>query len=248
MCGSSGGDGDMLSIGGNHTMHALRRNVDLNILLFNNEIYGLTKGQYSPTSRVGTRSPSTPDGSVDKPLSALEFALGAGARFVARSIDTAQKHLPGVLKRAHAHKGASIVEIFQNCIVYNDGVFDHFTEKKSAADTQLHVEHGKPLLFGKDNEKGIRFNPGTFSLEVVTVGEGGVELSDIVVHDEKNKMLAQMLVTFQPPDFPVVIGVIYCDPGQEYVAEVTRQTDAAKSKAGPADINALLRKGSTWTV
>ncbi len=243
-----GGDGDMLSIGGNHTMHALRRNVDLNILLFNNEIYGLTKGQYSPTSRRGTRSPSTPDGSVDKPLSALEFALGAGARFVARSIDTAQKHLPGVLKRAHAHKGASIVEIFQNCIVYNDGVFDHFTEKKSAAETQLHVEDGKPLLFGKENEKGIRFNPSTFSLEVVTVGEEGVELSDIVVHDEKNKMLAQMLVTFQPPDFPVVIGVIYCDPGPEYVSEVTKQTEDAKAKAGPADINALLRKGSTWTV
>lgn len=243
-----GGDGDMLSIGGNHTMHALRRNVDLNILLFNNEIYGLTKGQYSPTSRVGTRSPSTPDGSVDRPLSALEFALGAGARFVARSIDTAQKHLPGVLKRAHAHKGASIVEIFQNCIVYNDGVFDHFTEKKSAAETQLHVEHGELLLFGKDKEKGIRFNPQSFSLEVVTVGEGGVELSDIVVHDETNKMLAQMLAAFQPPDFPVVIGVIYCDPGTEYVAEVTKQTDAAKEKAGPADINALLRKGNTWTV
>ena len=132
---------------------------DLNILLFNNEIYGLTKGQYSPTSRLGTRSPSTPEGSVDKPLSAIEFALGAGARFVARSIDTAQKHLPGVLKRAHAHKGASIVEIFQNCIVYNDGVFDHFTEKKTASETQLHVEHGKPMLFGKENEKGIRFNP-----------------------------------------------------------------------------------------
>ncbi len=243
-----GGDGDMLSIGGNHTMHALRRNVDLNILLFNNEIYGLTKGQYSPTSRVGTRSPSTPDGSVDRPLSALEFALGAGARFVARSIDTAQKHLPGVLKRAHAHKGASIVEIFQNCIVYNDGVFDHFTEKKSAADTQLHVEHGEPLLFGKDKEKGIRFNPQSFSLEVVTVGEGGAALSDIVVHDETNKMLAQMLAAFQPPDFPVVIGVLYCDPDLEYVSEVTKQTEAEKEKAGPADINALLRKGNTWTV
>ena len=243
-----GGDGDMLSIGGNHTMHALRRNVDLNILLFNNEIYGLTKGQYSPTSRVGTRSPSTPDGSVDRPLSAIEFSLGAGARFVARSIDTAQKHLPGVLKRAHAHKGASIVEIFQNCIVYNDGVFDHFAAKKTASETQLHVEHGKPLLFGKENEKGIRFNPKTFSLEVATVGEGGVELSDIVVHDETNKMLAQMLAAFQPPDFPVVIGVIYCDPGAEYVDGVTKQSEDAKESSTPADINALLRKGSTWTV
>ena len=182
-----GGDGDMLSIGGNHTLHALRRNVDINLLLFNNEIYGLTKGQYSPTSREGTLSPSTPMGSVDYPVSATSFALGAGARFVARSIDTDQKHMPKVLTRAHDHKGASFVEIFQNCIVYNDGVFSDFAEKKSATDTQLHLEHGKPLIFGKEGNKGIRINHDIFDLEVVTIGEKGITTGDILVHDETNR-------------------------------------------------------------
>ena len=169
------GDGDGLSIGGNHTLHALRRNVDLNILLFNNEIYGLTKGQYSPTSREGTRSPSTPLGSVDHPLSATRFALGAGARFVARAIDTDQKRLPDILKAAHGHKGTSFVEIFQNCIVYNDGAFDAFAERKNAAETQIFLEHGKPLVFGKERERGLRLAPGSFALEAVTLGEGGVD-------------------------------------------------------------------------
>src|SRR5437868_7089615 len=141
------GDGDALSIGGNHTLHVLRRNVDLKVILFNNEIYGLTKGQYSPTSRRGTKTPSTPMGSVDNPVSPCQFALGAGARFVARTIDTAQPHLISVLKRAHAHRGASFVEVFQNCVVFNDGVFDNFTAKDNAAVNQLHLEHGLPLLF-----------------------------------------------------------------------------------------------------
>ncbi len=177
------GDGDALSIGGNHLLHLLRRNVDLNFLLFNNEIYGLTKGQYSPTSRAGTRSPSTPFGSVENPVSAAAFALGAGARFVARSIDTLQQHLPPVLKRAHAHRGTSFVEIFQNCIVYNDGVFDHFADRAVTAQRQIRLEHGKPLLFGKDGEQGLRLKPGSIELEVVTLGENGMSLDDILVHD-----------------------------------------------------------------
>ena len=147
------GDGDALSIGGNHLLHLLRRNVDVQLLLFNNEIYGLTKGQYSPTSRPGTRSPSSPGGSLDQPVSPASFALGAGARFVARAIDT-QKQLVDVLKAAYDHRGASFVEIFQNCIVYNDEVFASFTEKNVAADAQLHVEHGKPLIFGADRPAG----------------------------------------------------------------------------------------------
>jgi len=243
-----GGDGDMLSIGGNHTLHAVRRNVDLNILLFNNEIYGLTKGQYSPTSREGTRSPSTPMGSVDHPVSATSFALGAGARFVARSVDTDQKHMPMVLKRAHDHKGASFVEVFQNCIVYNDGAFSDFTEKRTASDTQLHVEHGKPLIFGADSNKGIRVNHDILDLEVVTVGENGVTLEDVLVHDEVNRTLAGWLARMEAPEFPVAIGVLYCDPAESYEAAVGRQIEDAKKKAPQASLNSLLQSGHTWTV
>jgi len=164
------GDGDALSIGGNHLIHVLRRNVNLQFLLFNNEIYGLTKGQYSPTSKRGTRSPSTPKGSVESPISACALALGAGARFIARSVDTLQKHMPGVLKRAHAHNGTSFVEIFQNCLVFNDNVFGDFTDKDIAADRQLHLEHGKPMLFGAEGNRAIRIKPGALALEAVTLG------------------------------------------------------------------------------
>ncbi len=240
------GDGDALSIGGNHTMHVLRRNVDLKVILFNNEIYGLTKGQYSPTSREGTKSPSTPMGSVDHPVSACEFALGAGARFVARSIDTTQPHMIGVLKRAHAHRGASFIEVFQNCVVFNDGVFDSFTQRDNAADNQLHLEHGLPLLFGKNRQKGLRLKPGKLELEVVTIGENGVILDDILVHDEKNVVMAQMLAHLQGPEFPVALGVLYCNPISSYNDDLYAQVAAA----GPAksDLNALLRQGRTWTV
>jgi len=243
-----GGDGDMLSIGGNHTLHALRRNVDVNLLLFNNEIYGLTKGQYSPTSREGTRSPSTPMGSVDYPVSATSFALGAGARFVARSIDTDQKHMPKVLTRAHDHKGASFVEIFQNCIVYNDGVFSAFSEKKSAPDTQLHLEHGKPLIFGKEGNKGIRINHDILDLEIVTLGENGITTDDILVHDETNRTLAGWLARMEAPEFPVAIGVLYCNPSESYEGAVKRQVAEAKKKSPGADLNKLLQSGHTWNV
>jgi 2-oxoglutarate ferredoxin oxidoreductase subunit beta len=240
------GDGDGLSIGGNHTLHVLRRNVDLNVILFNNEIYGLTKGQYSPTSRRGTKTPSTPMGSVDNPVSPCQFALGAGARFVARSIDTTMPHLVSVLKRAHAHRGASFVEVFQNCVVFNDGVFDNFTQKDVAADNQLHLEHGLPLLFGKVREKGLRLKPGKLELEVVTVGQGGVTLDDVLVHDERNVVMAQMLAGLEAPQFPVALGVLYCNPIPSYDAEVYAQIAAA----GPAkgDLNELLRQGRTWKV
>jgi 2-oxoglutarate ferredoxin oxidoreductase subunit beta len=243
------GDGDGLSIGGNHMIHVLRRNVDLQILLFNNEIYGLTKGQYSPTSKVGTKSPSTPDGSIDMPLRPCTFALGAGARFVARTIDTEAKHMTPVLKRAHANKGASFVEIYQNCPVYNDGIFDQIKDKKTAAETRLVLEHGKALTFGKDNEKGIRLNGATLLLEVVTIGENGVTEADLVVHDETNKVLAQMLAGLKLPDFPEPIGVIYCEStAPSYTDEVYEQRIAVKEAKGDADLNALLRTGHTWTV
>jgi 2-oxoglutarate ferredoxin oxidoreductase subunit beta len=243
-----GGDGDMLSIGGNHTLHAIRRNVDVQILLFNNQIYGLTKGQYSPTSRIGTRSPSTPLGSLDYPVSATSFALGASARFVARSVDTDQKHMPEVLKRAHAHKGASFVEIFQNCIVYNDGTFAGFTDKPIAADNQIQVEHGQPLVFGKERNKGIRVNHDKLELEVVTIGENGVSLDDVLVHDETNRTLAGWLARMTLPDFPVAIGVLYCDPAESYETAVWRQIEEAKQKSPPQGLNSLLQSGHTWTV
>jgi 2-oxoglutarate/2-oxoacid ferredoxin oxidoreductase subunit beta len=240
------GDGDGLSIGGNHMLHVLRKNLNLQIILFNNEIYGLTKGQVSPTSRKGTRSPSTPQGSVDSPVSACEFALGAGARFVSRGIDTATAGLVSVLKRAYEHKGASFVEVFQNCVVFNDGVFDNFTTKDAAPDMQLHLEHGLPLLFGKDRRRGLRLKPGKLELEIVTLGENGVALDDILVHDEHNKVMAMMLAHLQPPTFPVALGVLYCDPTPSYEAEVYAQIAAA----GPPkdDVDALIRTGRTWQV
>jgi len=243
------GDGDGLSIGGNHMLHVLRRNVDLQIVLFNNEIYGLTKGQYSPTSRRGTKSPSTPQGSVDYPVSACAFALGAGARFVARSIDTLQPHLVGVLRRAHAHRGASFVEVFQNCVVFNDGAFDGFTAKDGAADTQIHVEHGNPLIFGARKDRGLRLRPGKLELEVVTLGEGGATPDDVLRHDETNRALAHMLVELEPPAFPVALGVIYCNPAPSFETETYAQARAAGATRGTPDLAELLTsKEGTWTV
>jgi len=241
------GDGDGLSIGGNHLLHVLRRNVDLKIMLFNNEIYGLTKGQYSPTSRLGTRSPSTPLGSIDAPLSPTLFALGAGARFVARSIDTTQAHLVSVLKRAHAHRGASFIEIFQNCVVYNDGVFDEFTDRSVAPERQLLVEHGKPMVFGKDKNQGLRLKPNVLELEIVTIGSNGVTEADLLVHDETNRALAGLLGSLHPPAFPQVLGVLYCDPAPTYEEAVFGQIKAAAG-SGPQDLDALMRSGRTWTV
>jgi len=241
-----GGDGDMLSIGGNHLMHALRRNVDLNLLLFNNEIYGLTKGQYSPTSKVGQKSPSTPTGSIDAPVNALSFALGAGTRFAARGIDIQARELSETLKAAHAHKGASLVEIIQNCVVFNDGVFSAFTDKKTSKSTQIHVKHGEPLLFENDT-KGLRLKPGTMDLEVVDVGEGGVELSEILIHDQTNRLQAMMLAALEPPHFPVALGVIYCDTAPTYETAVAEEVDAAKAAKTP-DLKKLLHSGNTWEV
>jgi len=241
------GDGDALSIGGNHLLHLLRRNVDVQFLLFNNEIYGLTKGQYSPTSRAGTRSPSTPRGSIESPLSATQFALGAGARFVARGIDSQQKLLPSLFQRAHAHKGTSFVEIFQNCIVYNDGVFDEFTAKPVAADRQIFVEHGSPLLFGADNDKGLRLNRETMAFEVITVGEDGYGLDDVHVHDETNRNLATLLAQMDEAGLPVATGILYCNPAPSYEQGLAGLAESVQSD-GHGDLNALLRRGHTWTV
>ena len=239
------GDGDALSIGGNHLIHVLRRNVDVQILLFNNEVYGLTKGQYSPTSRRGTRSPSTPKGSVESPISAAALALGASARFVARTVDTHQKQMPQILKRAYEHRGASLVEILQNCPVFNDKVFSHITDKNVAVEQQLHLEHGKPLVYGADNSRGLRVTPGKFELEVVTIGENGITKDDILIHDETNRTLASLLAVMEPPALPVALGVIHCDPAPTYGDGVQQQEDVAGSEAS---LDNLLRGGRAWTV
>lgn len=236
------GDGDALSIGGNHTMHLLRRNLNCQFLLFNNEIYGLTKGQYSPTSRVGTRSPSTPFGSVDRPATPCAFALGSGARFVARAIDV-NKNLPAVLKAAYAHQGAAFVEIFQNCIVYNDDVFAPFTEKANAGN-QLWVEQGKPLVFA-GGTKGLALDHQRLVLKVVDIVDG--DLTDVVVHDQTNRGLAHMLVEMPFGPFPMALGVLYDDPAPTFESAVIEQNAAASAGKKP-DLQALLGQGQTWQV
>jgi len=233
------GDGDALSIGGNHTMHVIRRNLDCQILLFNNEIYGLTKGQYSPTSRVGTRSPSTPFGSVDRPVTPCLYAPGSGARFIARGIDV-HKNLPDVLKAAHAHKGASFVEIYQNCVVYNDDVFSSFTDKGVAAENQLWLQAGEKMLFA-GGEKGLALDTKTLQLKVVPGDD-----PDVIVHDPKNRGVAAMLIEL-PQGFPVALGVIYEDPRPTFESAVVEQNAAASEGKAP-DLQKLVSKGQTWQV
>ena len=234
------GDGDALSIGGNHTMHLLRRNLNCQLLLFNNEIYGLTKGQYSPTSRIGTRSPSTPFGSVDRPVNPCAFALGSGARFVARGIDV-HKNLVDVLKAAHAHHGASFVEIYQNCIVYNDDVFGSFTAKDAAAEHQLWLAQGEKMLFA-GGTKGIALDPQALALKVVDAAD-----PDVIVHDTKNRSVAHMLVDLPLVGFPVALGVIYDDPRPTFDSAVVEQ-NAAVAAGKTVDLQALVAQGQTWQV
>ncbi len=234
------GDGDGLSIGGNHLMHALRRNIGLKILLFNNEIYGLTKGQYSPTSRVGTRSPSSPGGSFETPVSPGQFALGAGAKFFARGVDTDKVGVSDVLQQAHTFVGASFVEIFQNCIVYNEDVFAGFTDRKDAPNTQLHLKHGEPMLFGEQGSKGIRFNPGTWSLEVIDATENP---DDVLVHDESNAIVARLLIDLHEP---VALGVIYRQPAVSFedAFYAHHPTRMRRTKS----VTDFIKGPSSWTV
>ena len=239
------GDGDALSIGGNHTMHLIRRNLDCQVLLFNNEIYGLTKGQYSPTSHVGTRSPSTPFGSLDRPLNPCAFVLGAGSRFVARGIDV-HKNLPNVLKAAYRHKGTGFVEIFQNCIVYNDDVFAPFTAKPNAAGSQLWVEHGEPLLFDAGT-KGLALDSEKLILKVVDVVDKDWQAAGVLVHDQTNRAIAHLLVEMPFGSHPMALGVIFDDPAPTFEAAVVAQNEqAAKGKA--PDLQKLLSQGQTWQV
>ena len=242
------GDGDGLSIGGNHLLHCIRRNVDIKILMFNNRIYGLTKGQYSPTSEVGKITKSTPGGSADHPVDPASFAMGANATFVARSIDVEAQHLADVLRRAATHSGTAFLEIYQNCNVFNDGAFDAFTDKTVRAERQIRVEHGKPLLFGTNNDKGLVLNPKSLTLEVVSVGEAGRPLDDILVHDETNPAFAQLLARMSFPEYPVAVGVLYAITRPTYDGTLRAQQKAAKEKLGSGDLGKLLRGGNTWTI
>ena len=241
------GDGDALSIGGNHLMHAIRRNLDLNIVLFNNRIYGLTKGQYSPTSPLGKVTKSTPMGAIDNPLHPISIAIGCEATFVARSIDVNIKHLGEVLKRAAEHKGTSFVEVYHNCNIFNDGAFSYATDKETKSDTVIEIEHGKPLIFGKNRDKGIRLN-GT-EPEIVELGKGITE-DDLLFHDEKapEPTLAYLLSRMSHPEFPEPIGVFRAVDKPVYDEQLNLQVAQAIEKRGKGDLDKLFNSGETWSV
>jgi len=240
------GDGDALSIGGNHFIHILRRNLDINIILFNNEIYGLTKGQYSPTSELGKVTKSTPFGSLDRPFNPPAVALGSSATFVARSIDIYGKHLQEMLERSYLHHGTAFLEVYQNCLIFNDGAFKNLTEKAVKKDHVLVLEHKQPLIFGKDQDKGIRLDG--FTPQAVEIGNG-YSVDDLVVHDETDKNLAVILARFTYDDrFPKPIGVIYQSLLPTYEDLLQDQIEKATKKLGKGDLTALIRGADTWEI
>ena len=242
------GDGDALAIGGNHFIHAMRRNVGLKIILLNNRIYGLTKGQYSPTSEQGKRTKTSPMGSIDRPFSPVALALGAGAGFVARAVDTDLKHLSYVLERAARHEGTAFVEVLQNCPVYNDDNYAALSNKATRPDAGIVLEHGKPLVFGKDRNKGIRLRG--FGPEVVTLGEPGVTEADLLVHDEKadHSGLAFFLSQFEAPAFPIPLGVFRAFEAPAYEVLNRQLGEQAVAARGRGDLDRLLNGGETWTI
>jgi len=241
------GDGDALSIGGNHLMHMLRRNMDLKVVLFNNQIYGLTKGQYSPTSPPGSRTKSTPNGSIDNPVSALCYAIGSEATFVARSVDVDIKHLTMVLERAAHHKGTAFVEVYQDCNVFNHDAFLYASDKSIKADHVVFLEHGKPLVFGKEVKKGIRLNG--MHPEIVELGKG-INEDDLLFHDEKmlEPSLAFLLARMRHPEFPEPMGVFRDVSAPIYDKLVKEQVDTVIAKKGPGNLDALFNSGDTWVV
>ena len=241
------GDGDGLSIGGNHLMHCIRRNMDVNIVMFNNRIYGLTKGQYSPTSPLGKVTKSTPVGSIDNPLHPLSIAIGCEGTFVARSIDVNIKHLGKTLKRAAEHRGTAFVEVYQNCNVFNDGAWKYATDRATKLDTTIELEHGKPLIFGKDRDKGIRLNG--MDPEVVQLGNG-IKEDDLLFHDEQapEPSLAYLLSRMRYPEFPEPIGVFRAIDAPKYEVELNEQIKQAREKKGEGELDALFNAGDTWTV
>lgn len=246
------GDGDGLSIGGNHLLHIFRRNFSVNVLLFNNQIYGLTKGQYSPTSEENKRTTSSPFGSIDHPVNPIAVALGAEATFVARSMDRDPKHLKEMLARAEAHKGTAFIEIYQNCNIFNDGAFFSFTEKDSKPETTIFLEHGKPLLFGNEQQWGVRLDG--FTPRVVSMTDGKWSIDDLWVHDEHDLIKAQILSRFfddrvkNPEGLPRPFGVFYQTQRPCYEELLFDQLDTATKKLGEGDLDALLAGNNTWEI
>ncbi len=243
------GDGDALAIGGNHFIHEVRRNVDLNICLFNNQIYGLTKGQYSPTSKFGQITKSSPFGTIEQPFNPGELVIGAKGKFFARSIDNNVKKTTEIMIAADKHKGASVVEILQNCVIYNDGAFAEISGKNVKEDNQLWVEHGKPMIFGKEKNKGLIMDG--FKLKVVTIGEDGITEDDVLVHDahEPIPYMHLALINMSLKDgFPVVFGVIRDIEAPVYDQLLEEQIAEVQSKSSIKCMDDLLRSGNTWTV
>ena len=245
------GDGDAFSIGGNHFIHLMRKNFDVNYMVFNNQIYGLTKGQYSPTSEKGKVAKSTPFGSVEEPFNPSELALGARASFVARSLDRDPKHMQMVLKRAHEHKGTSFVEIYQNCPVFNDGTFFAFSEKETKQEQAIFLEHGKPLIFGNGGSKGIKFDGLT--PVIVDIQESGISPNDLWIHDEKDKTKAGIIArffdtTFNDVHFPRPFGVIYTEDRPTYEEGMTAQIEELTARKGRPSLDKILSGDKTWTI
>ncbi len=242
------GDGDALAIGGNHFIHVIRRNIDINILLFNNEIYGLTKGQYSPSSPQGLVTKSTPFGAVERPFHAGDLVIGAQGTYYARTIDTNPKLMSEIFVKASQHVGTSVVEILQNCVIFNDNAHAQITDKVNRDDFQLHLEHGKPMLFGKNKEKGIRLKG--LSLEVVVIGQNGVTEQDILVHDahSEDPTLHLMLIRMDTPMFPVALGVIREVAAPSYSDRLEQEKEISKQRAKYHTMDELLNSGDTWEV
>ena len=239
------GDGDGLSIGGNHLVHLLRRNLDIKVLLFNNRIYGLTKGQYSPTSEAGKKTKSTPYGSIDTPLNPLSVAMASEASFVARATDVG-KELGNILARAAAHKGTAFVEIYQDCNIFNHRAFAYATDRATRDDNTVHVEHGKPLIFGKDDNKGIHLS-SCGKPEIVTLGDEFTE-KDLLVHDESDECLAFMLPRLFHPEFPEAMGVFYAVEDDCYEDLLQEQIETAVAAKGEGDLRSLLYSGDTYEI
>ncbi len=243
------GDGDLLSIGGNHFIHACRRNVGIKILLFNNRIYGLTKGQYSPTSEKGKVTKSTPYGSIDFPFNPVGLAVGADATFIARSLDRDPKHLQSMMKRAQEHAGTAFIEVFQNCNIFNDGAYSLFTDKETKADNVIVLEHGKPMLFGKNNDKGIKLNG--LSPEIVSIADGRFSINDLWVHDEfdENMTRAHILSQFSENEkLPLPIGIFRQVNKSTYENDFHEQIRDVKRQKGNGDLRKLLFSGNMWDV
>tara|TARA_B100001758_G_C18395422_1_gene605619 strand:+ start:170 stop:1180 length:1011 start_codon:yes stop_codon:yes gene_type:complete len=242
------GDGDALAIGGNHFIHSLRRNIDINILLFNNEIYGLTKGQFSPTSKKGIKTKSNPHGTTDDPFYPSDLAIGAQASFFARVVDTDPKLMQKIFIEAEGHRGTSLIEILQNCVIFNDKTFASITAKEVKKNSQIFLEDGRPMLFGEEMNKGIILNG--FKLEVVTVGENNIKEEDILIHNaqEKDPTLHAMLARMRPPEFPAALGIIRAVNRPTFDEGIIRQLKYEKDNAKIRTVDELIKSGETWEI